>query len=71
MITKISNQSACTFIYSLLLLNFYHFLTVVLLFQGVGQYSRSIKQVEEDIQNGLKKVNELAGKNYKSDVLFL
>jgi len=44
---------------------------VVLLFQGVGQYSRSIKQVEEDIQNGLKKVNELAGKNYKSDVLFL
>ncbi|XP_060575482.1 26S proteasome regulatory subunit 7-like [Ruditapes philippinarum] len=28
---------------------------------GVGQYSKSIKQVEEDIQNCLKKVNELAG----------
>lgn len=31
--------------------------------QGVGQYSRSIKQVEEDIQNCLKKVNELTGKH--------
>ncbi|XP_071152814.1 26S proteasome regulatory subunit 7 isoform X1 [Mytilus edulis] len=28
---------------------------------GVGQYSKSIKSVEEDIQNTLKKVNELAG----------
>ena len=30
-------------------------------FQGVGQYSKAIKSVEEDIQNGVKKVNELAG----------
>ena len=29
--------------------------------QGVGTYSKAIKQVEEDIQTGLKKVNELAG----------
>lgn len=29
--------------------------------QGVGQYSKAIKSVEEDIQNGVKKVNELAG----------
>uniref|UniRef100_A0A8W8K220 26S proteasome regulatory subunit 7 n=1 Tax=Magallana gigas TaxID=29159 RepID=A0A8W8K220_MAGGI len=28
---------------------------------GVGQYSKAIKSVEEDIQNGVKKVNELAG----------
>ncbi|GIY95021.1 26S proteasome regulatory subunit 7 [Caerostris extrusa] len=28
---------------------------------GVGQYSKSIKQVEEDIQGILKKVNELTG----------
>lgn len=29
--------------------------------QGSGQYSRSIKKVEEDIQNILKRVNELTG----------
>ncbi|KAJ8319921.1 hypothetical protein KUTeg_001508 [Tegillarca granosa] len=28
---------------------------------GVGQYSKSIKQVEEDIQNIMKRVNELTG----------
>ena len=32
------------------------------MFQGAGMYSRSIKAVEEDIQNVLKRVNELSGK---------
>ena len=30
-------------------------------FQGAGIYSKSIKAVEEDIQNVLKRVNELTG----------
>ena len=29
--------------------------------QGVGQYTKAIKAVEEDIQNVLKNVNELSG----------
>ena len=29
--------------------------------QGAGSYSKSIKKVEEDIKNSLKKVNELTG----------
>jgi len=29
--------------------------------QGQGPYSKSIKQVEEDIQGGIKRVNELCG----------
>lgn len=36
-------------------------LNLIDLLQGVGQYSKAIKSVEEDIQNGVKKVNELAG----------
>ena len=31
------------------------------LLQGAGMYSRSIKQIEDDIQASLKKVNELSG----------
>ena len=33
----------------------------LLYFQGAGIYSKSIKQVEDDIQNVMKRVNELAG----------
>lgn len=36
-------------------------LTAVSDVQGSGQYSRSIKKVEDDIQNILKRVNELTG----------
>ena len=38
-----------------------HACVILLLFQGVGQYSKSIKSVEEDMQKILKNVNELTG----------
>lgn len=34
---------------------------VIFLFQGQSTYSRQIKQVEDDIQQLLKKINELTG----------
>lgn len=44
-------------------------LNLIDLLQGVGQYSKNIKSVEEDIQNGVKKVNELAGMFKKLSVV--
>lgn len=34
---------------------------MMFLFQGQSTYSRQIKQVEDDIQQLLKKINELTG----------
>ena len=37
----------------------YHHIHILI--QGAGMYSKSVKQTEEDIQNILKRVNELTG----------
>lgn len=34
---------------------------MIFIFQGQSTYSRQIKQVEDDIQQLLKKINELTG----------
>ena len=46
--------------YSVNVINF-KFNVNLLLLQGVGQYSKSIKCVEDDMQKILKNVNELSG----------
>lgn len=37
------------------------YISIIVNFQGQGQYHKSIKTIEEDIQKAIKQVNELTG----------